>query len=97
MTEYPAVALGVTVAVLAIIFGVYVFALRSSHHYTSTLTCPKCKSTFEYKWVPLASFSSVRLGTSRYLQCPICHDWSTFNILATRNGTSRQVQSAPEA
>ena len=84
--------LGVGLGVIIVAFGIYVLALRSSHHYTSTLTCPKCKSAFEYKWVPLASFTSVRLGTSRYLQCPVCHEWSTFNIIATRNKGDAQVQ-----
>ncbi len=63
---------------------IYVAAMRSRHHYTSTLTCPKCNGTFDYGWVPLASFNAVRLGHERYLQCPLCHQWSTFNIWDTR-------------
>ena len=62
----------------------YVAALKTRHHYTSMLACPKCGRSFEYKWVPLASFSAVRLGTSRYLQCPLCKEWSTFDIRGTR-------------
>lgn len=85
--------LGIGLGVIIVVFAIYVLALRSSHHYTSTLTCPKCKSTFEYKWIPLTSFTSVRLGTSRYLQCPVCHEWSTFNITATRNKGNAQVRS----
>ena len=71
-------------AILVAVLVVYVGALRSRHHYTSMLTCSRCGQTFEYNWVPLASFSAFRLGTSRYLQCPLCKEWSTFDIKTTR-------------
>lgn len=63
---------------------VYAAAIRTKHHYASVLTCPLCKRTFEYDWVPLVSFTSVRLGHSRYLRCPLCHGWSTYNVWDTR-------------
>lgn len=50
----------------------------------SRLTCPKCRQTFDYDFVPGASFSTVRLGTSRYMTCPLCHRWSTFDLRTTR-------------
>jgi len=71
-------------AVLVVVLVAYVALLKTRHHYTSRLTCPRCGRPFDYQWVPLASFSAVRLGTSRYLQCPVCHEWSTFNIWDTR-------------
>jgi hypothetical protein len=75
------------VAVLVVIL-VYVWALRSRHHYTSVLTCPRCGRTFEYKWVPLVSFSAIRLATDRYMQCPLCKEWAMFNIWDTRKRES---------
>ena len=82
MSDLALVLLGP--AILLVVLVVYVAALRTRHHYTSRLTCPKCGQSFDYDWVPLASFSAVRLGTSRYLECPLCHKWSTFNIWDTR-------------
>ncbi len=46
----------------------------------SRLHCPKCGKTFDYEWVPLAAATAVRLGSSRYMACPLCHHWSTFNV-----------------
>lgn len=79
------IRLGISVGVIIAASIIYNFALRTSHHYVSTLTCPKCSRTFDYKWVPLASFTALRLGTSRYLQCPFCRGWSTFNITVAKN------------
>ena len=69
-------------------FAIFVVSLASPRirglHYTSQLTCPNCKKHFDYSWVPFISFSAVRLGSERYLRCPNCHKWSTFEIIATR-------------
>ncbi len=51
---------------------------------TSRLKCPKCGHRFYYKWLPGGSFTSIRLGTSRYMRCPNCKKWSMFNIWKTR-------------
>ncbi len=50
----------------------------------SHLKCPECGVEFDYRWVPASSFTSFRLGRSRFLECPSCHKWSTFNIKDTR-------------
>ena len=50
----------------------------------SHLKCPKCSIEFDYAYLPGASFTSVRLGGSRFLRCPNCHKWSVFNIWKTR-------------
>ncbi|MGD0328814.1 MAG: hypothetical protein ABSB40_00035 [Nitrososphaeria archaeon] len=50
----------------------------------SHLKCKKCGAEFDYEWVPTASILSLRLGKSRYMECPNCHKWSIFNILDTR-------------
>ena len=50
----------------------------------SHLKCKKCGVEFDYSWVPGASFTSFRLGKSRYMRCPKCHRWAVFNIFDTR-------------
>jgi len=50
----------------------------------SHLKCKKCGTEFDYAWIPGVSFTSVRLGNSRYLRCPVCTKWSVFNIWNTR-------------
>lgn len=49
----------------------------------SRLTCPKCGRTFDYEWIPGASLTAVRLGKDRYMACPLCHKWSTFDVADT--------------
>ena len=49
----------------------------------SHLKCKKCGTEFDYKWIPGASLTSVRLGPSRLLRCPACKKWSLFNIVKT--------------
>lgn len=46
----------------------------------SRLTCPKCRQTFDYDWVPGASFTAVRLGRGRYMACPLCGHWSRYDV-----------------
>ncbi|MGI0156755.1 MAG: hypothetical protein ACREDE_11580 [Thermoplasmata archaeon] len=50
----------------------------------SRLTCPHCNQTFEYDYIPGVSFTAVRLGFGRYMACPHCGRWSTFNLASTR-------------
>ncbi|MHB8352402.1 MAG: hypothetical protein ACYDFT_06945 [Thermoplasmata archaeon] len=48
----------------------------------SRLTCPKCGRTFDFEWMPFGSVSAFRLGNGkRYMACPICTKWSTFDLL----------------
>jgi hypothetical protein len=49
----------------------------------SRLTCPKCSQPFNYDWVPGVSLRAVRLGKGRYMTCPLCHQWSYFDIYDT--------------
>lgn len=81
--EVPVVVLVAVLIPVAAIFYMLVFP-RFGPHYTSKLTCPKCNRTFDYKWVPGASLTAVRLGPSRYMRCPLCHEWSDFDIVSTR-------------
>ena len=45
------------------------------------LTCPKCGGSFDYRFVPGASHTAMRLGRSRYMACPLCHRWSGFPLI----------------
>lgn len=47
------------------------------------VTCPRCKESFNYEFVPGASLYSIRLGNYRYMKCSKCGKWGLFNI--TRN------------
>lgn len=49
----------------------------------SRLICPKCGKTFDYEWVVGAALTAVRLGSRRYMACPLCHKWSTFDVYST--------------
>jgi len=73
--------------VLIVVIGVIVYLLFPrvrGIHLTSRLICPECGKQFDYPWIPGGSFSAVRLGTKRYMQCPYCHKWSIFEIWSTR-------------
>ena len=79
------VVLAVAVVVVAVIIYAVILAkgrrlgtkgiVQRSH-----LRCPKCQQEFDYDWVPGASFTAVRLGPARYMACPLCHHWSTFDL-----------------
>jgi hypothetical protein len=51
--------------------------------WTRHLKCPKCGGEFDYEFVPGASFTAIRLGTSRYMRCPLCHKFSVFSMKVT--------------
>lgn len=85
--------IGIAIGVGAIVVVIVVYALltkrlnrrtgRRGLVQKSRLTCPKCGETFDYEWVPGAALTAVRLGNSRYMACPLCHHWSTFNLVET--------------
>ena len=77
----------VAVVVLGVIIIYLALARRSAVKgpiQLSHLKCPKCNVEFDYAYLPGASFTSIRLGSSRFLSCPNCHKWSVFNIWNTR-------------
>ena len=82
---YIGIGIGVDVILVAV-----VLMLRSRKGMVggpvmlSHLKCPKCNVEFDYAYLPGASFTSLRLGGSRFLQCPDCHKWSVFNLIGTR-------------
>lgn len=78
-------AIGLAVVVVAVV--VYSLILSRGRELgtrgvvqRSHLRCPKCQQEFDYDWVPGASFTAIRLGPSRYMSCPLCRRWSTFDL-----------------
>jgi len=87
---FVGLVLGVAVVLVLVAVVFYVLILRRGRRVgtrgvfqRSRLVCPKCGKTFDYDWLPGASFSAVRLGTSRYMSCPLCHRWSLFDVYRT--------------
>ncbi len=84
----PLLGIGITAAVLVVLVLLLYWVASRRNARTgqrgfvqrSRLTCPKCQQTFDYEWVPGAALTAVRLGSSRYMACPVCHRWSTFDI-----------------
>jgi hypothetical protein len=48
--------------------------------WTRRLRCPHCQGEFDYDFVPGGSVTAVRLGTSRYMRCPLCHRFGLFRL-----------------
>jgi hypothetical protein len=71
--------------------GVSVGITRTRH-----LTCPKCGGEFDYEFVPGGSFTAVRLGTSRFMRCPLCHKFSVFSLKAPPEGDVSAGTAAAE-
>jgi hypothetical protein len=80
------VAIGVGAIVVLVVF--YALLVRRVNRRSggrgpvqrSRLTCVKCGQTFDYEWIPGAALTALRLGRSRYMACPLCHRWSTFDF-----------------
>jgi predicted RNA-binding Zn-ribbon protein involved in translation (DUF1610 family) len=49
----------------------------------SHLMCPNCGLEFDYAWIPMATFTAIKLGKSRLFNCPGCGKPSVFNIVDT--------------
>ena len=79
-----AFVIGLPIGILVIAASVYFASLKTRYHYTSVLRCPKCQATFEHDWVPAMSFAAARLGRRRHIQCPLCHEGSTFDVWESR-------------
>jgi hypothetical protein len=75
----------VIVGVVVVVYLVWVLASNrragaSGLSRSVRLTCPKCQGLFDYTLVPGASATSLRLGVSRYMSCPLCHSWSVIRV-----------------
>ncbi len=85
------IGIAVAVVVLAFVVGFYAWTLRRNRKMgspgvvsRSRLTCPQCHQTFDFDYVPGASLTAIRLGRSRYMACPLCGKWSTFDLSEAR-------------
>ena len=70
--------------VILVIFGLMRGARWAGIGCVSHLKCEKCGTEFDYAWIPGISFTSVRLGPSRWFRCPVCRKFSVFDIWDTR-------------
>jgi len=84
----PALTLAVIAAIVVTVVVAYLAWVVLANRRAGTgglvrrvlLTCPSCRGSFEYAMVPGASVSSLRLGTRRYMSCPLCHRWSVIRV-----------------
>ena len=107
-----AIALGVAVGLVLILVIFYILVLRRGRRLgtrgiiqRSRLRCPKCGREFDFDYFPGGSFTALRLGRSRYMSCPLCHQWSAFNLHDTmiartptsaESGDTRDPPLSPE-
>lgn len=87
--------IGVAVTVFGVVLILYIFALKSRFHFTSRLTCPKCGHAWDYRWIPGASFTGVRMWNEREMRCPQCGKWSPFDIKGLRVKESDEPSPSP--
>jgi DNA-directed RNA polymerase subunit RPC12/RpoP len=86
-----------SVLFLAVAIGVVILFIllpRYGPHYISRLTCPNCRKTFNFHWIPGATITSLIQRNYRTLKCPYCHRKSTFDIVATRVRTPKAKKKA---
>jgi hypothetical protein len=87
----------ISILFLAVAIGfvvLFVLLPRYGPHYTSRLTCPNCRKSFNFHWVPGATITSLVYRGRRSLKCPYCHVKSTYDIMSTRVS---KPKSAPRA
>jgi hypothetical protein len=70
----------------------FVLLPRYGPHYVSRLTCPNCRKSFNFHWVPGATITSIVNRGTRKLKCPYCHVKSTYDIMATRVSKPKKPQ-----
>ena len=87
--------LSVLFLVVAIGFVIlFILLPRFGPHYTSRLTCPNCRKSFNFHWVPGATITSIVYRGRRQLKCPYCHVKSTYDIMSTRVAKPRNAPKA---
>ena len=90
----------VSIMFLIVAIGVVILLIllpRYGPHYTSRLTCPSCKKSFNFHWIPGATITSIFRRNYRDLKCPYCHRKATYDIAATRVRTPRQSKAKAKA
>ena len=72
----------------------FVLLPRYGPHYSSRLTCPNCRKSFNFHWIPGATITSIVYRGRRNLKCPYCHVKSNYDIMNTRVRTPKKVSKA---
>ena len=75
----------------------FVLLPRYGPHYTSRLTCPNCRKSFNFHWVPGATITSLIYRGRRNLKCPYCHVKSSYEIMSTRVSKAKVVKKPKPA
>jgi hypothetical protein len=70
----------------------FILLPRYGPHYISKLTCPNCRKSFNFHWVPGATLTSLINRSTRQLKCPYCHIKSTYDIGSTRVRKQKAVK-----
>jgi hypothetical protein len=99
----PVAVLGIAIGVVVVVVAIYfVWALASNRRAGASgmvrsvhLECPKCGKGFDYSFVPGASLTALRLGTGRYMACPLCGRWSVFPLLGAPLASSGSPPPTP--
>jgi hypothetical protein len=72
----------------------FVLLPRYGPHYSSRLTCPNCRKSFNFHWIPGATITSIVYRGRRNLNCPYCHVKSNYDIMNTRVRTPKKASKA---
>jgi hypothetical protein len=72
----------------------FVLLPRYGPHYSSRLTCPNCRKSFNFHWIPGATITSIVYRGRRNLKCPYCHVKSNYDIMNTRVRTPKKASKA---
>lgn len=72
----------------------FVLLPRYGPHYSSRLTCPNCRKSFNFHWIPGATITSIVYRGRRNLKCPYCHVKSNYDIMNTRVRTPIKASKA---
>lgn len=87
MSAASYLGLAIAIIVAAALGGYYAWTYRRNQRLgapgivsRARLTCPNCHQMFDYDFVPGASLTAVRLGSSRYMACPMCGKHAVFDL-----------------
>ncbi len=75
----------------------FILLPRYGPHYISRLTCPNCRKSFNFHWIPGATITSIIRRNYRVLKCPYCHLKSTYDIGATRVHAPKKQKAKAKA
>ncbi len=68
--------------------------MEEGSRWSRRLRCPHCQGEFDYDFVPGMSVTALRLGTSRYMRCPLCRRWGRFPLTRPKDAGSRAASES---